>query len=367
MKEMNVKSVCDKDQCNGCGACVSICPKNCVKIEKTIYNYNAVIREEACIGCHLCRRVCPNIHMKYLHTPILWKQGWATARERNYSSSGGVASALTRMFISTGGYVAACMFQDGRFIFHITNDINMAIRFAGSKYVKSDPEGIYPEVLKLLDKNKVLFIGLPCQVAAMRNYAENHENLYTIDLICHGTPDLNVLEHFLTDKGIKINEIKDIQFREKTIFGIIVDGKRLAKKNTTDDYLYAFLKSLDYTKNCYSCRFASLERTGDITLGDSWGTSYIMEEKNGVSLILIQSEKGKELLENSDIELKDVDIQKALNNNMQLLHPSKNTKKRKYFLDLLHKGNGFRYALFVIAPVETVKRIMKSLLSKFLF
>ena len=78
-----------------------------------------------------------------------------------------------RSFIEDGGYVASCLFKDGEFVFDITNDLNYARRFAGSKYVKSNPEGIYKKIAqKLKEGNKVMFIGLPCQVAALKNYVK---------------------------------------------------------------------------------------------------------------------------------------------------------------------------------------------------
>ena len=59
-----------------------------------------------------------------------------------------------------------------------------------------------------------------------------------------------------------------------------------------------------------------------MTLGDSWGSEYKDQEKNGISLILIQSQKGKELLSMSKMELKDVDLDNSIAYNTQLSHPS---------------------------------------------
>ena len=36
---------------------------------------------------------------------------------------------------------------------------------------------------------------------------------------------------------------------------------------------------IDYTENCYSCRYASQSRVSDISLGDSWGSELSEEEK----------------------------------------------------------------------------------------
>lgn len=54
--------------------------------------------------------------------------------------------------------------------------------------MKSNPYGIYKIIKKkILNGEKLLFVGLPCQVGAVINYVGEHDNLYTVDLICHGT------------------------------------------------------------------------------------------------------------------------------------------------------------------------------------
>lgn len=94
-----------------------------------------------------------------------------------------------------------------------------------------------------------------------------------------------------------------------------------------------FLNSTSYTENCYQCNYAQLGRAGDITLGDSWGSE--LEKKiqdKGVSLILCQSEKGKKLIEQSDLVLKDVELKRAIEHNHQLQHPAQNHSNEKHFL-----------------------------------
>jgi len=43
------------DRCSGCGACVEICPKTAITIEKE----KSVIERDLCIGCFDCMHVCP--------------------------------------------------------------------------------------------------------------------------------------------------------------------------------------------------------------------------------------------------------------------------------------------------------------------
>ena len=357
-----MKIVCQKNECNGCMACSSICPKQCITVKDTINAMNAEINEIACINCKMCERVCPNITKPEKTSPIEWKQGWAEKDIRSKSTSGGAASAIIKSFIQSGGYVASCLFKGGKFAFELTNDLEVAKRFAGSKYVKSNPEGVYKKVQERLKTDKVLFIGLPCQVAALKNYIKNQENLYTIDLIFHGTPSVKLLDQYLGERGYNLKELKDVKFRTKTDMGLSVDGEKINLSRVMDHYLCAFLESIDYTENCYSCQFASLERVSDITLGDSWGTEYKDEEKNGISLVLIQSEKGKELVNNSKLVLKDIDLDNAVANNHQLSHPSILSSKRDKFLKKIKDGKSFKFATFTVLPKLTTKQKIKLVL-----
>ena len=334
-----MKTVCKLNQCAGCKACLDICKKNAISIVDSVSTMNANINENLCVKCGACEKVCPNNNIVKKNQPLEWYQGWIDAT-RQTSSSGGVAAGLIKSFIQNGGYVASCLFKNGEFDFEITNDLNYAKKFAGSKYVKSNPENIYRKVSeKIKEGHKVMFIGLPCQVAAVKNYMKNHDNLYTVDLICHGSPSPQILSRFLYENNVDIKLIDDLKFRNKDGFGLQSGYKRIGFDGNSDLYTFAFLTSLDYTENCYSCRYATLDRVSDITLGDSWGSDLDTEEqKKGVSLILCQTKKGKELLRNTKIELRSVDLNKAIESNHQLNYPSKMPPERKIFFKNIDKG-----------------------------
>ena len=327
-----MKLVCEQNACTACKACTNACPKACIKIEDTIDSINAVIDTQLCIDCGLCKRCCPNVNVRRLHAPYFWKQGWAEEPIRHASSSGGVATALIRAFIKSGGYVASCGFVDGDFRFIVTNELDKTYVFAGSKYVKSNPDNVYKEIKLLLARGeKVLFIGLPCQSAAVQNFCDNDESLLTIDLICHGTPSIQILKKYVSELGIDWNTIDDIQFRESEYFGLSINGDRIVPRRIKDSYILAFLNSLDYTENCYSCRYATLNRVSDITLGDAWGQLSEVES-GGVSLVLCQTLKGKTIVESIGLHLEDVDLEEAVNANHQLRHPSVKCPERERFL-----------------------------------
>lgn len=357
-----MKTVCELNMCNGCMACVEKCHRNAITIKDDLKYYNALIDTKKCVDCGLCTKVCPRENDNDMSKPKWWYQGWADSEIREHASSGGAASAIIRAFIKNGGYVASCLFDSGKFVFEVTNEMAVARKFAGSKYVKSNPEKIYGKIQSLLKANqKVLFIGLPCQVAAVNQFIKDKTNLVTADLICHGTPSPYLLKKCLQEYGHDINTLTDINFRIKSLYELNRDGKPIAAFHTIDNYLIAFLHSYDYTENCYSCKFATLDRVSDITLGDSWGTELSGEVKNGVSLILCQSEKGKELIESAGLNLLDVDINNAISHNEQLNKPSKCSKSRDQFFENYNRYNNFGKALVKTAPGIVAKEKVKSI------
>lgn len=361
--------VCESNVCAGCMACVDICPVGAIKFKDTLESYNAEINTDNCIHCNLCKNVCQHNRAPEKIKPIGWKQGWADDETiRMKSSSGGVASTIMRTFVENGGVVFACCFMDGEFRFDMAQNLSELKKFAGSKYVKSNPSGIYKRVKECLKNGrKALFIGLPCQVAACKNYIgeKNRQGLYTIDLICHGTPSPQLLEELLNDYGTSLKQVEEINFRYKSNFVVDTDRRYLATKGTCDRYTLGFLRALFYTDNCYSCKYAGFERISDITLGDSWGSDLLQEDsKKGISLVLWQTEKGKELLDISNLHLVDVDIEKAISNNGQLREPSMPHESRKKFFDRIVSGKPFNKAVFVSMPYLCTKQLLKAVLIK---
>lgn len=356
--------------CTGCNACVNICSKKAIKIVDTYREYNAYIDEDKCVKCNMCRDVCPNRANINMSRPQKWFQGWTENKcNRKMAASGGVATEITSSFIKSGGIVCSCVYENGSFIYKMLSDEKKIDEFRGSKYVKSNPGMIYTDILnELKDNNKILFIGLPCHVSALKNYLkvrkQNVQNLYTIDLICHGSPSPNILLNYLKSQKIEIRKIYNISFRQKNLFGLSINNKCIKQKGTYDEYTLAFLRGLTYTNNCYQCRYATDKRISDITLGDSWGSDLSdIEKKEGISLILCQTDKGEMLLKNANIILKDVDQKKAIESNGQLKAPFKKSKEYYRFWNNYNKSN-LSYSVFICFPIKYIKQILKAFLLK---
>lgn len=366
-----MKTVCEINACAGCKVCMNICSRDAIRIVDTMKNVNAVIDENICVNCGLCVKVCPNNVTPQMRRQISWNQGWAKDESlRRNGASGGVASSLIASFIKNGGYVCSCLFDNGEFVFMHTDNPKQAKRFAGSKYVKSDPGYIYRTVKRLLsDDKKVLFIGLPCQVAAVNNYIPSplQENLYTVDLICHGTPSMKLFELYLKQNDVTLKDVVNVKFRQNTTMGLLLDGKSLSEPGMVDRYLISFLNALNYTEHCYQCQYATIERLGDLTLGDSWGTNMAAELSKGVSLISCQTEKGKALLHTASLNLYEVEIDNALAHNGNLQHPSVAPLCREMFFEKLLKGANYNKLIMKCFPKQCLRQSIKGIAIKLKF
>lgn len=361
----NIVTVCKINECAGCMACLDICPQNAISVEDNMEYMNAVIDTKLCINCEACHKVCQQNTSAQLRQPQRWLQGWGTENTRTTSSSGGFGQEIMRTMLRNGGAVAACRLKNGEFIFELFEDEGRIPEFIGSKYVKSNPIGIYLKIKeKLKTGKKVLFIGLPCQVSSLRNYMRDDQNLYTVDLICHGTPSVKILQEAIREYGYNLAETKAIYFRSADRFAIETQPVRIVPQGVQDRYTMAFLKSLCYTENCYSCHYAQTERVGDLTIGDSWGTEMISELSKGVSLVICQTKKGQELLDQMNFHFYPVDLPNSIRKNKQLQNPSQMPPEREAFFDALRKGKKFRKAVFNAYPRICIRQDAKSFLLK---
>lgn len=359
-----MKTVCPSEKCTGCCACISKCPKSAIKLVDTYDKVYAEINTDLCVNCDLCKHICPTLNFVEKSEPIVWYEGWSNnSYVRATSSSGGIASELIEGFIEDSGYVCSCYFDKGIFGFHVTNNLTESRKFAGSKYVKSNMLSSFKCVEKLLNQGeKVMFIGLPCQVASIKRYINKdiQEKLYCVDLICHGTPSFELLKLFLHQHRVDINTIENLRFRSKQDYDS--EYYSISYKGTVDRYLISFLNAMNFTECCYNCKFASVDRVGDITLGDNWGTDLSSELSKGLSLILCNTEKGRFLLSRGNVSLFETNIDKALLANGQLLRPSSIPLKRGTFFSEISNGANYDFLVLKLLPKHSFKQLIKALL-----
>ena len=101
-----------------------------------------------------------------------------------------------------------------------------------------------------------------------------------------------------------------------------------------------------FRHSCGVCHFTNTTRPSDITLADFWGWEDAVpgfnDDDKGVSLVLLNTEKGKLLFEkvNKGLEIRKVNLADCLQPNLQ--HPSEIHPKRNHFEED-YKKHGFRY------------------------
>ena len=365
-------NICSSNLCTGCGACVVACPKHCIMLEPNPQEHLLpIIDSKTCINCNLCRKTCPVNTPVVLNEPQACYAAWAKdEQDRTTSSSGGAASVFATHFIEQGGVVYGAALQDNK-IQHIrVSGPADLVRLKGSKYVYSYAVGIYGQIKQDLATGKqVLFIGTPCQNAAVYNLVGDNPNLTLINLICHGVPSMQMLMEHLKSKNIM--EIQKIQFRNNNMYEFVCNDYKAYEHFLPNTYMTLFLNGITYRPSCYQCAYAQAKRTGDITIGDFWGLGRKTpfeggDVTKGCSVILINTDKGKQLLDACQDKLKlfKREYTEALAGNGQLRAPYPYTRYAKRFNQLYPRYSFKRAALCSSAPILMIDQI-KLLIKKY--
>lgn len=385
MKHDTAMGVCDADKCSACGVCINICPKGCISyLKKETGTKVAVINKNSCVNCHLCKKVCPQLDtVEGLESFVCYAAWSFDDTIRTNSASGGIATELYRFFSDKGYKLAGVSMTPMHTAeFSLSDSFESMPAYRNSKYVYSDAGNIYYEVGKnLVNQRGVLFIGLPCQVAALKKYLFvkkiSLELLFTVDIVCHGTtPEQFLGEHIEHIEKKKKKKAIHVEFRdpeEKTssFTFSLKDAehtfyKRRVKAN--DVYQIGYHAGITYRDNCYSCQFATRKRQGDITLADfSYVGSYefCSYSNEKVSCVLINSKKGEslfsELCSTDRIFYEKRPIEEEVTTEKQLNYPTRVPREREKFLKEIKSNNGFekamKYAARKIMIVNTVKNI----------
>ena len=216
--------ICEYNKCTGCAACVNICPKHCITMQKDQWGEShPVVDESLCIECGLCKKVCPNNSCVQFDYPSHCYASWITDTEkRKICASGGMATIMSEYIIKfKKGVVFGTKYDhDMEPITTYAETVEELEYFKGSKYVQSTigPD-TFRKVKEFLKKGRyVLYVGTPCQIAGLKGYLQkDYDKLITVDLICHGVCPSDYLkselEHLCQKHRINKKDIVDVRFR----------------------------------------------------------------------------------------------------------------------------------------------------------
>lgn len=314
-------------KCANCGACLNTCPVNAISVNDKDFFYQIEVDNEKCINCGACVKVCPvNSELPEMHITNAYGGYHNDERIVRKSSSGGAFYAIAQATLDKGGIVFGAAYSEDyhSVVFRNTDEVSIEYLLR-SKYVESSVGFAFRQIREELKKGReVLFCGTPCQVAGLKRYVGNEPNLYTCDFSCGGLPSHRIFDDYLKVQENRFGaEVSGVNFRPK-LYGWKIHGIAMQFQNKKqyrslaedDPYFSSFVHQRTINRDyCYECDFAD-HHAADVILADFWLYDKVSDLDNrdeGLSLLLINSEKGRELIEriSGSFYLKEVDTDKA--------------------------------------------------------
>jgi coenzyme F420 hydrogenase subunit beta len=170
----------------------------------------------------------------------------------------------------------------------------------GSRYSPAAP----CEKLKWIEQadSPCVFIGKPCDVAALRKSQSINQTLndkigLAVSIFCAGTPTTKGTYDLLATLGVKPQGVAEIRYRGYGWPGKVtvkVKGKNADVHQLSYSECWGKILS-DFSQfRCLICPDATGE-FADIACGDPWHRK-IEQSQPGYSLVLVRTEKGREIL-----------------------------------------------------------------------
>lgn len=292
------------------------------------------IDESVCIDCGICLKYCAFYNRKPQHTieeKVCYILRHKNLTTRMSSRSGGVFVSCSDWILQQGGTIYGAVLEG------VTCEHQRAVnsverdKMRYSKYIQSDTQSVWNLIKNdLATGHKVLFSGTPCQVDALYSYIKRNRmddgNLYTMDLICHGVPSPKLFAEFIGYSEKRYGgKITNFQFRDKTLCGwddhiesFHINRRKYASSKWRDIYNSNGINR----SSCYNCKYAAMNRPGDITFGDAWGIRKVASDfydNRGASVVIVNTDKGRELLEAmmDTCEVRKVSMQGMMQPNLQ--------------------------------------------------
>lgn len=352
-----------QSNCCGCTACLAVCPQGAISMQNDINGFSyPYLNPNKCIKCQKCIGICPLKRIRksedilterYLSQPLLYG---AKHREYNIvrkSSSGGIFTALSDVFLENGGGVCCCQYH------YQTNTVEYTIikskeerdKARGSKYIQSKIGDIFLQCFLWLQENhekSLLFVGLGCQVEGFRKFAKEKgilNRVFLVDLICHGQSSEQVWQDYVEMLENKTGaKVEYVDFKDKrngwenpTAY-VKIEGKEYS----IEEYTSLFYRQICIRPSCFECKYTKIKRKSDITIGDFWGVQENYPdfyEKMGTSLVIVQSVFGRDLLEQVKDQLYLTEVKKGDCLQPRLMYPA--TKPQfydRFWVDYHNRG-----------------------------
>ena len=319
-------AIVEQGLCIGCGLCQSIAGKNRVRVCKTMSGYEqpVVVGELDHATVDRIYQSCPGTRIEGLPARLIeadtrhdnvwgpWRRmvrAWASDPEVRFEgSTGGIMTALGQYLLASKAVDFILQVRSSRVepsfgeacLSFTAADVFEA---AGSRYGPAAP---------LLDIDQVLergqpfaFFAKPCDVNALRNYAEQDPRVdelvkYCIVMVCggYGTPRGTI--DFFRRSGIDPDEVTGLRYRGRGCPG----PTRVDTGPTSREFHYIDYWGEDETTWTlpFRCKICpdGIGEAADLAAADSWiggGPNRVDSETDpGTNAVIARTRAGEELL-----------------------------------------------------------------------
>ena len=375
-----------KEDCTGCTACAAACPKDCITMTADEKGFlRPVLQLDHCVSCGLCEKSCPVKTKRKIsnNDPKAYAAYATDTTVRLQSSSGGIFTEIAKEVLAEGGVVFGAAYREQFDVVHVCVETEKDLaELRGAKYAQSNLCGILPEVKARLDAGQpVLFSGTPCQVAGLKAYLmKEYANLLTVDCVCHSVPSPSVWREYVKyraalDEKSELPSMINLRSKEtgwsryqySNVFGY-ADGTSYAVKSNESLYMKLFVGGYISRESCAQCSFKGYQRISDLTLGDFWGIWNIapeMDDDQGTSLVLVQSEKGQRYFDaiRDSLHIKQVTLEQASRENPAILVSFPQKDNREVLMNAICTEGFHRAETFLpkTSPLSLLSRLKRKL------
>lgn len=304
----------DKFTCYGCGLCEEACSQDtCLQADEEGIFYPTV-------SDNTDRKKCDEVCLfgqESENAPLL--QSYAAyikdeAALEDYSG-GGVLKALAESIWNEGGVVAAAGYRNSLLPeYMLANSLEEAEGFFSEKYVEALQNNIFAQVKQELEKKrKVLFIGSPCKVDALKHYLGTpYENLYTAEELCRGISSRKLYEKYLETLEEKYgSKVTKVEFDNKTrtakkpyVCITFESGDILVSSAGSNLFTYAAKRGYGARHSCATCKYREQGIcVADVSVRHSSLRATEVIHAMGEDMIYVHSDQGAKLLQSAKDQL----------------------------------------------------------------
>lgn len=324
----------DRFGCFGCGICAETCSQHAIKMEYDDEGFlYPVIQKELCMDCGSCIIAC--------ETKIGKDKAAAKSEEKEETEKAKEKAKEEAKEAATDSYCAkyrpdslpmlsftesallpfyrSCIQKQGKVIsrsfdeklqpvYRIIESEDELVRISGGIIPEADlsvGRKLIGELLK--QGERVLFIGNPCETAAMREAFPHQEGrLFTIGFLCKGITSEKVFGLYRKSlETLYESELKSISasnlirgWKTPHLCAEFSSGEVLLEPAWRNLYYKQFVKHRFNRPSCYTCSyFENVENYADLVIGPYLGGSFTTEDRyEGMFILSTANEFGRQLI-----------------------------------------------------------------------